>query len=677
MRSSLQRHKRQRAMRGLVVEALESRLVPAVFVVNTTLELADTNPGDGVVETGFLVGVEPAVSLLAAIQEANAHPNDPGQIDEIHFHLPDNDKVFQFLGALPNIVDPVYINGFSQPGSQANTQTNSDDSVRGVTIDGSVAAGLVGAPVNGLVFAAGSQGSYVEGIELTNFLNGVVVSSNNVSVGGMRITNSDANGILVQTGVAGTTLGGSLVGSRNVIGSSKQAGIQVNGNTTTVQNNWLGLNPDSSPSPNGVGIQITGTKTNVVANRIEFNGIGVSVEGTARAATILSNVIVNNSGLGIDLVRNPGVTPNDPLDSDDGPNGLQNFPDLVSVRREFDGLGNIVTIIDGMLSAPSPAPFYRLEFFAVGMADASGHGEGDRLIGTLDLNSAGGGVLPFQVVLPIDLFSIRFVSATATDLSTGSTSEFSKVAVVQDLIGPPDGSPPMGSGTTTTTPTDTTPPTVDPPTTTTTTSAPGDPNQPVAIVLASSFPTPGDVGNIGPHTPAVAGGSITTTFAPPSGILSASAGVGGSEDELRFASDSYFEQFSRLREYVDGGIVVGSPGLTPGQLGRARGPGSPITGNEPILPFDRSQNLINESQINEADENPERWRSWINEIPLKSDVGAKPMLNGSSCLPTEAEQPLRTPDPSDRVTLAEWLPPVGLFLLLPWFRRKERERGTP
>jgi hypothetical protein len=71
-------------------------------------------------------------------------------------------------------------------------------------------------------------------------------------------------------------------------------------------------------------------------NRIAHsNGAGVTIRDaqTVRNA-IRANMIASNTGLGIDLGAD-GVTQNDPLDADFGPNQLQNFPVIKSAF--FDG----------------------------------------------------------------------------------------------------------------------------------------------------------------------------------------------------------------------------------------------------------------------------------------------------------------------------------------------------
>jgi CSLREA domain-containing protein len=69
---------RKRPRRILALEPLEQRCTPANFVVNTTADTVDNNPGDG-----LALDSNGQTSLRAAIQEANALPGE----DTISFNL--------------------------------------------------------------------------------------------------------------------------------------------------------------------------------------------------------------------------------------------------------------------------------------------------------------------------------------------------------------------------------------------------------------------------------------------------------------------------------------------------------------------------------------------------------------------------------------------------------------
>src|SRR5262245_27374800 len=88
--------------RPLSVEALETRLAPAVFVVTN---LKDSGNG----------------SLRQAILDANAQPVGT---DTIQFNLKGTGvQTIAPLSALPAVSGPVVIDGYSQPGAAAATAT--------------------------------------------------------------------------------------------------------------------------------------------------------------------------------------------------------------------------------------------------------------------------------------------------------------------------------------------------------------------------------------------------------------------------------------------------------------------------------------------------------------------------------------------------------------------------
>ena len=80
----------------------------------------------------------------------------------------------------------------------------------------------------------------------------------------------------------------------------------------------------------------------------------------------------------------------------------------------------------------------RVELFASGTCDGSGHGEGATPLGALTL-TAPGGTAAFSAVVA-DAGGQRVITATATDLTTGLTSEFSRCAPTS--AAPPDTDPP-------------------------------------------------------------------------------------------------------------------------------------------------------------------------------------------------------------------------------------------
>jgi len=214
----------------------------------------------------------------------------------------------------------------------------------------------------------------------------------------------------------------------NVI-SGNGAGIRIGaGGQHFIQGNLIGRDATGAQalpnSGNGIrlefgptGVTVGGTadgEGNVIAHSGSA-GIVVS-NGTAHA--ILGNDIFLNGALGIDLTGD-GVTPNDGCDPDSGANNLQNRPELTMANNITGGIR-----IQGFLDKVANAS-YRIEFFASSACDPSGFGEGEIFLGSMDLASGGGCVAAIDVTLPVVVPDGHFITATTTD-ENNNTSEFSE-----------------------------------------------------------------------------------------------------------------------------------------------------------------------------------------------------------------------------------------------------------
>jgi hypothetical protein len=118
------------------------------------------------------------------------------------------------------------------------------------------------------------------------------------------------------------------------------------------------------------------------------------------------------------------VIENDLGDADTGGNNRQNFPVLVRANVGTN------TAVAGTLNSTSNRT-YRVEVFANTVCDASGNGEGETYLGFVNVTiPAGTNETSFTgSVLPAPAGS--FITATATNLTTNDTSEFSDCLVVQ------------------------------------------------------------------------------------------------------------------------------------------------------------------------------------------------------------------------------------------------------
>ena len=271
--------------------------------------------------------------------------NSTAGLNTINFSAP-----FQIilLSDLPAITNPVIIDGYSAPGSMANTNpiTAANNAVIAVELRGP-GPGVDLPVLNGLLLGAGSDGSTIRGLAINNFAS---VPSANVNDGGAGIriesNNNTIEGNFIGTDTTGlqnlpnfsairvigndNLIGGTVAASRNLL-SGMYGGVRlstlyngvvkINGLNTVVQGNTIGLNaPGTSPlhpsatvgvmTSQGDGTIIGGpshlTNGNVISGHraaniffnliqapqtIQGNYIGTDVSGTTAAGM--------NNGMGI------------------------------------------------------------------------------------------------------------------------------------------------------------------------------------------------------------------------------------------------------------------------------------------------------------------------------------------------------------------------------------------
>jgi hypothetical protein len=160
---------------------------------------------------------------------------------------------------------------------------------------------------------------------------------------------------------------------------------------------------------------------------------GLTDPSSGTGNRILYNSIHSNAELGIQLGAD-GVTPNDPpanMDSDTGPNRLQNFPVLTSATKFLDNR----TSISGKLNS-TPNRDFTIQFFSNPSTDPN---EGKTFLGEIQVTTnRKGNTGTFTFTTKRGAVSEgQFITATATRNSTGDTSEFSQGKRVDPpVIGP-------------------------------------------------------------------------------------------------------------------------------------------------------------------------------------------------------------------------------------------------
>ena len=442
-----------------------------VLTVDSTGDDPDSDTNDGQCNDG-----SEACTLRAAIEEANAVLG----LDVIAFSIPGPGvHTIRPASVLPTINDPVIIDGYTQPGAQPTALSAGFDAVILVELDGTPLE-----PGNdGLTITGG--GSLVRGLAIGGF-QGVPEGDEGVVGGGAikilgagsnqvqgNCLGTDATGSVARSnsfgvavgehgffgvGASNNLIGGTRPGARNVISGNDYSGIAITSGSffsrsqnNRVQGNFLGVTASGEFLGNAdAGVLLYDTDFNVVGGTEPGAGNvakshahgGVAVQAGGLGNTITGNSVSSNGGLGIDLVGpDAGVTPNDIDDPDDGPNELQNFPDILAASAS-----TLATRITGSLRS-TPLQEFTLEFFGSASCDPSGYGEGEQPLGRATVHSDPSGFAPFSIDLAQSVLPGYSVTATATNVS-GSTSEFSAcVQTLQDYLfdfGPAATSPEAG-----------------------------------------------------------------------------------------------------------------------------------------------------------------------------------------------------------------------------------------
>jgi CSLREA domain-containing protein len=234
--------------------------VVTTYTVTSNADTADGNVGDGTCDdgTGFC-------TLRAAIQESNASVADK---DTIAFNLPVGQLTIKPTAALPDITDPVIIDGTTQAG---------------VELDGSDAGA-----VSGLVVTAG--GTTVQGLAIDRF-----------GGSGIHLPSS------------GNTIGGPTTADRNVISGNTIDGIQISGADTTgnqVRGNYIGTNAAGTAAfgNNFQGVSLLGgAHGNTIGpgNVLSGNGVdGVGMFGAATTGNVVQGNLIGTNAAGTAAIPN-------------------------------------------------------------------------------------------------------------------------------------------------------------------------------------------------------------------------------------------------------------------------------------------------------------------------------------------------------------------------------------
>jgi len=222
----------------------------------------------------------------------------------------------------------------------------------------------------------------------------------------------------------------------NLISGNPAGGLDtlnVTPNTLIIRGNLIGTQADgTSPLPNGNfgGINLRISNATVGGsgpgqpNTIAFNnGPGIWIRLNSNSNPLVQNVIYANTLQGITLQDSvPGIPlANDPGDVDTvAGNRGQNYP-VLNLPVIAAGIATISGTFNSQASKQ-----YRIEFFANAACGSTGFGQGQTFIGNVTVVTDGSGNASIgPIVLPVPPGQ-SIVTATATDIATSDTSEFSQ-----------------------------------------------------------------------------------------------------------------------------------------------------------------------------------------------------------------------------------------------------------
>jgi trimeric autotransporter adhesin len=406
--------------------------------VNTTSDMADgdtSNMFNLLANRGSdgLISLREAIlatnnTSVAGVNQINFAIDGPGA------------HVINVATALPAITRQLVIDGKTQSGYTASPLIEINGGLTLNATGLWLAAGSSASYVSGLAITnflgSATPGGYALLVESNNS----IIESNYIGINTAGAAAGNWLGIILAFGASNNVIGGLTSPQANVISSNTNGGILINSagsQNNRIEGNYIGVRSDGvTARPNNFfGIFANTTSTgNIVGgttlgsgNIIQSNSNTGIVVSNSASLIILGNSISANSSLGIDL-GNDGLTLNDLNDVDTGGNDLQNFPVLSSASSS----GGNTTIL-GLLNS-NANKVYRIEFFSASVADTAGHGGGKTYLGYANVTTDASGNATINALLTgVSIPNGYFVTATATlDAGGGNfvaTSEFANNVV--------------------------------------------------------------------------------------------------------------------------------------------------------------------------------------------------------------------------------------------------------
>jgi CSLREA domain-containing protein len=461
---------------------IASQSFAATITVTTAADTAVANDG--------VVTLREAITAINAGSSADPDivaqsPGVFGTQDKIQFNIPGAGvHTITALTSLPTITKPVSVNGYSQPGSSANTNALNAGINAVLQIEITCQPGAVGISVS--IVAAGTftviRGLNVHGCggdQISISADNVVIAGNFIgtNAAGTAAMPNLGGGFAVRVNSGnGVAIGGSTAADRNLLSGNTQGGVILPFPSTTghlIQGNYIG--PDvtgtlSLGAFTGEGLRNIGG-ANIVGNLISGNtdgGIGAFSDNTIRGNLIgtqrdgvsplpngnfggiafdgtksivggagagAGNVIAYNQGTGVSqsFASSDNTISQNSMFGNSTEGICLNSAGCLPKLNTAGGAHNYPVVTTASISAGSAAiagtfnsvaaSAYVLEFFSNVSCHAVGYGEGKTFIGQTTVTTDGGGNASFSLTFAVPAGESVF-TATATS-STGFTSEFS------------------------------------------------------------------------------------------------------------------------------------------------------------------------------------------------------------------------------------------------------------
>jgi hypothetical protein len=260
-------------------------------------------------------------SLRQAILNANANTGP----DQISFNIPGaGPHTITPLSALPEISDPITINGSTQQGFAGAPIIELNGAGAGSGVDGlKITAGS--SVVSGLVInrfssdgieLSGNGSNFIEGnyigtnaagtADLGNSIHGLAIQNSNNTIGGTTlaarniISGNDNTGVSLTAGTSGNSVLGNFIGT-NATGTAaigNGGGVTIGGQSGAFSSNTVGGTAPGARNiisgNTGNGVSIGGT---IVGNLVQGNLIGTNVTGNVALGNLTNGVLINFGSL--------------------------------------------------------------------------------------------------------------------------------------------------------------------------------------------------------------------------------------------------------------------------------------------------------------------------------------------------------------------------------------------